>query len=284
MKVHAVVALKAQYRLPVLLEIAQLARSTFFYHQARLSRPDVHATLKVAIQRIFTQAQGRYGHRRIHARLRTEEWRITKKTVWKLMRQLGLICQVRRRRRYHAFKGEVGTMAPNLLGRDFCATAPNQKWVTDVTEFRVGDQKVYLAPVMDLFDRQVIAYTVGVSPTLALTNHALRDALATLPEGQTPLVHSDQGFQYQHASWHTLLARAGATPSMSRKGNCLDNAVMENFFGHLKEELFHHVRFLSTGALATALHEYIHWYNNERISTKLKGLSPVQYRAQTLAA
>ena len=284
MKVHAVVALKAQYRLTVLLEIAQLARSTFFYHQARLSRPDAHATLKVAIQTIFTQAQGRYGHRRIHARLRTEGWRITKKTVWKLMRQLGLICQVRRRRRYHAFKGEVGTMAPNLLGREFCATAPNQKWVTDVTEFRVGDQKVYLAPVMDLFDRQVIAYTVGVSPTLALTNRALRDALATLRDGQTPLVHSDQGFQYQHASWHTLLARAGATPSMSRKGNCLDNAVMESFFGHLKEEMFHHTRYPDVATFTQALTTYISWYNTERISTRLKGLSPVQYRTQALAA
>jgi putative transposase len=283
-KVHAVVALKAQYRLKVLLEIAQLARSTFFYHQARLSRPDAHATLKVAIQTIFTQVQGRYGHRRIHARLRTEGWRITKKTVWKLMRQLGLICQVRRRRRYHAFKGEVGTMAPNLLGRDFCATAPNQKWVTDVTEFRVGDQNVYLAPVMDLFDRQVIAYTVGVSPTLALTNRALRDALATLRDGQTPLVHSDQGFQDQHASWHTLLARAGATPSMSRKGNCLDNAVMENFFGHLKAEMFHAATFADAQALMTAIDAYIAWYNTDRISTTLKGLSPVQYRTQALAA
>jgi putative transposase len=136
----------------------------------------------------------------------------------------------------------------------------------------------------DLFDRQVISYAIGTLPNLELANASLRGALATLENGQKPLVHSDQGFQYQHNSWRTLLANAGAVQSMSRKGNCYDNAVMENFFGHLKEELFHRVRFLSIDALTTALREYIHWYNTERISTKLKGLSPVQYRAQTLAA
>jgi putative transposase len=175
-------------------------------------------------------------------------------------------------------------VAPNLLKRQFDADAPNQKWVTDVTEFSVGDRKLYLSPVMDLFDRQVISYAIGTSPNLALANDSLRDALATLEDGQKPLVHSDQGFQYQHNSWRTLLENAGAVQSMSRKANCYDNAVIENFFGHLKEELFHRVRFLSVDALSTALHEYIRWYNTERISTKLKGLSPVQYRAQTLAA
>ncbi|WP_143187339.1 IS3 family transposase, partial [Rhodococcus maanshanensis] len=179
---------------------------------------------------------------------------------------------------------EAGKVAPNLLERDFEASAPNQKWVTDVTEFRVGEDKLYLSPVMDLFDRQIIAFSVGPSPNLQLTNSSLRAAIATLGDGQTPLVHSDQGFQYQHESWRRLLADAGATQSMSRKGNCFDNAVIENFFGHLKEELFHHVRYLNSDALATALADYIHWYNTERISTKLKGLSPVQYRTQALAA
>jgi putative transposase len=168
--------------------------------------------------------------------------------------------------------------------RQFEADAPNQKWVTDVTEFSVGDRKLYLSPVMDLFDRQIISDAIGTSPNLELANASLRGALAALENGQKPLVHSDQGFQYQHNSWRTLLKNAGAVQSMSRKANCYDNAVMENFFGHLKEELFHRVRFLSTEALAEALHEYIRWYNAERISIRLKGLSPVQYRAQMLAA
>jgi putative transposase len=200
------------------------------------------------------------------------------------MRSLGLVCKVRRKKRYNSYQGEQGNIAPNVLNREFNADAPNQKWVTDVTEFSVGDRKLYLSPVMDLFDRQIISYTLGSSPNLELTNTSLREALATLEDGQHPLVHSDQGFQYRHVTWRVLLEGSGAVQSMSRKGNCYDNAVMENFFGHLKEELFHHVRYLSTDALATALHEYIRWYNTERISTKLKGLSPVQYRAQTLAA
>lgn len=201
----------------------------------------------------------------------------------KLVRSLGLICKVRRKRRYNSYRGEQGAVAPNLLNRKFDATAPNQKWVTDVTEFSVGDRKLYLLPVMDLFDRQIISYTIGISPNLGLTTTAPRDALTTLECGQKPLVHSDQGFQYQHVSWRNLLAGAGAVQSMSRKGNCYDNAVMENFFGHLKEELFHRVRFISTDALAAQLKDYIRWYNTERISTKLEGLSPVQYRAQALA-
>jgi putative transposase len=261
-----------------------LARSTFFYHQARFQAPDPKEKLKAAVTVIFETNHGRYGHRRVHAELLKQGWTVAKKTVLKLMKGLGLHCKIRRRKRYNSYQGEQGRIAPNLLNRHFEADAPNQKWVTDVTEFSVGDRKLYLSPVMDLFDRQIISYSLGLSPNLALTNDSLREALTCLEPGQQPLVHSDQGIQYQHASWRTLLSDAGAVQSMSRKGNCYDNAVMENFFGHLKEELFHHVRFINTDALANAIEEYIHWYNNERISTTLKGLSPVQYRAQTLAA
>lgn len=280
MKVDAVIALKADFPLPVLLQVTGLARSTFFYHQARRLAPDPRQQLKTAITEVFETNHGRYGHRRIHTVLTRQGWTVAKKTVLKLMRSLGLICKVRRKKRYVSYRGDAGKTAANVLDRDFTADAPNQKWVT---EFSVGDRKLYLSPIMDLFDRQVISYSVGLSPNLELTNTSLRHALATLEDGKRPLVHSDQGFQYQHASWRRLLQDAGAHQSMSRKANCYDNAVIENFFGHLKEELFHRVRFISTDALTSALHEYIHWYNVERISTKLEGLSPVQYRAQTLA-
>jgi len=266
------------------LDIASVARSTFFYHQARFQAPDPQEALKTAITRIFTTNHARYGHRRIHTELLKQGWELAKKTVLKLMRALGLTCKVRRKKRYNSYQGEQGKVAPNLLNRKFDATAPNQKWVTDVTEFSVGDRKLYLSPVMDLFDRQIIAHSISTSPNLALTNTSLCQALTCLQPGQQPLVHSDQGFQYQHISWQALLEGAGAVQSMSRKGNCYDNAVMENFFGHLKEELFHRVRFISTDALSAQLNEYIRWYNTERISTKLEGLSPVQYRAQALAA
>lgn len=284
MKAQTVAALKAQFPLPVLLDIAGLARSTFFYHQAKADRADPLAELKAAISEVFEAAHGRYGHRRVHMVLTARGWRVAKKTVLSLMRSLGLFCRVRRRRRYNSFHGEVGQIADNVLDRDFAASAPNQKWVTDVTEFRIGTRKVYLSPVIDLFDRSVVAHSWSLSPNLELTNSSLASALATLEPGEQPLVHSDQGFQYQHRSWRRLLTDADASQSMSRKGNCYDNAIAENFFGHLKSELFHGNRFDTVEEFTTALENYICWYNTERISTTLKGLSPVQYRAQTLEA
>ncbi|WP_239453535.1 MULTISPECIES: IS3 family transposase [Microbacterium] len=276
--------LKAEHRLTDLLAAAGVARSTFFYHQARMDAPDPWAEVKAAISEIFARNHQRYGYRRVHRELIRSGWQLAKKTVLKLMRQLGLVSRSRRKRRYVSYHGNVGQTAENILDRNFTADAPNQKWVTDVTEFRVGDDKLYLSPVLDLFNREIIAFSTSRSPNLDLTNSALRAAITTLDRGQHPLVHSDQGFQYQHASWRALLADVDATQSMSRKGNCYDNAIMENFFGHLKEECFHHVNYLSIDALETALHDYIRWYNHDRISERLEGLSPVQYRTQTLAA
>lgn len=280
MTAAAVISLKAEHRLDVLLDVAGLPRSTFFYHQARLARPDPRAELKAAIRSAFEAAKGRYGHRRVHAVLRREGWVVAKKTVLKLMRQLGLKSKVRPRR-YVSFKGDAGEAAPNLLDRDFTAEAPNQKWVTDVTEFRIGDTKVFLSPVLDLHERKIVAYSRGSSPTLELTNSALQAAIATLEPGQRPLVHSDQGFQYRHASWRKIL-EGKATQSMSRKGNCYDNAVMEGFFGHLKEELFNHDEFDSVDTFIAELDDYMRWYNQERISTALGDLSPDDHRALTL--
>lgn len=242
------------------------------------------AELKDAIRLAFEDSRGRYGHRRIHRVLISQGWRLAKKTVLKLMRELGLKCRVRRRRRYDSFQGEVGKIAANVLARDFVAAEPNQKWVTDVTEFRVGDRKAYLSPILDLFDRGIIAHSWSISPTVDFTNRSLATAIGCAAPDPGLVVHSDQGFQYQHRSWRALLDEIGATQSMSRKANCYDNAVMENFFGHMKSEMFHNTRFDSIEHLIAAGDEYIDWYNTTRISTKLKGLSPVQYRAQALAA
>jgi putative transposase len=286
-KTHIIATLKARYPLAVLLAVAGLARSTFFYHQARIAQmtpEDPQAELKKAVTEAFTQARGRYGHRRVHTVLARQGWEVAKKTVLALMRTLGLICKIRRRRPYLSWKGEVGTAAGNILNREFTATAPNTKWVTDVTEFRVGTTKIYLSPIIDLFDRSVVSYTWSDSPDTELTNSSLRDAIATLGPQQTPLVHSDQGFQYRHKSWRTLLAQAALTQSMSRRATCLDNSIAENFFGHLKEELFHHNHFHTVDDFTHALDDYIHWYNTTRISTTLKNLSPAEYRAQALSA
>jgi putative transposase len=281
--VNAVVTLKAEHSLTDLLKAAGLARSTFFYHQANRHAEDKHAALKAEIRRIFDRFGGRYGHRRVHDRLRRAGWQVSKKTVLKLMRALGLRCEIRRKKRYNSFRGEIGKVAPNLLERDFTTTGPNQKWVTDVTEFRAGDRKVSLSTVMDLFGREIIGHSVGTSPSLELTNRSLRQALKRLEPGHEPIVHSDQGFQYQHASWRKLL-NGRAVQSMSRKGNCLDNAVMESFFGHLKDELYCNTTYLTVDALTAAIGAYIAWFNTERSHSTLKGLSPVQHRTQALAA
>ncbi|WP_164519831.1 IS3 family transposase [Flaviflexus salsibiostraticola] len=284
MRTLAVATLKSDYNLAVLLEIARLPRSTFYYHLHALNRPDRHAAVKALITEIFSSRQGRYGHRRIRLELHRRGMQISQKTVWKLMRELGLKCKTRSRKRYVSYRGQVGTIADNVLNRDFTATEPNQKWVTDVTEFRIGADKLYLSPIMDLFDRSVLSYSIGPSPTVEFTLTPLKAALSALPPGATVLVHSDQGFQYQHGAWRAALANAGARQSMSRKGNCLDNAVMENFFGHVKEEMFHHDPHDDIAALESALHTYIAWYNTQRLSLTLKGMSPIEYRTHALAA
>ncbi|ROZ61760.1 IS3 family transposase [Kocuria soli] len=281
MRASIVASLKASHRLELLLQIAALPRSTYFYHQRRSQRPDRFAQVKARIQTVFTQAKGRYGHRRIHRVLTTEGYTVAKKTVLALMHQLGLRCRVRRPR-YNSYPGAEGLTAPHLLKREFTAQAPNHKWVTDVTEFRVAGTRVYLSPIIDLHDRVVISHSISLRPTTAFTNAALAKALESLPTGAGPLVHSDQGFQYRHASWRELLANAGAIQSMSRKANCYDNAIAENFFGHLKAEAFLERTPETVTELIDQIEEYIHWYNHNRIQERLEGLTPMQYRNQAL--
>ena len=207
---------------------------------------------------------------------------VSGKTVLKLMRQEHLACQVRRKK-YRSYRGEVGKIAANILQRQFHAEAPNQKWVTDVTEFKIAGKRQYLSPIIDLFNGEVVSYTLKDSPALPLIREMLDQALATLPEGVKPLIHSDQGWQYQHISYRKTLESHGLTQSMSRKANCLDNAMAENFFGHFKEEFLRRKHFTNIQQFKTELDKYMAWYNQERIQIKLKGLSPVEYRTQSLA-
>ncbi len=199
------------------------------------------------------------------------------------MQTLNLKAVIRAPKKYRSYRGEQGYIAPNHLARQFECEQPNQKWVTDVTEFRVGNEKLYLSPLMDLFNREIIAYRVMRRPVYKLVEDMLQKALSKLATTDKPLLHSDQGWQYQLATYQKTLADHGVKQSMSRKGNCLDNAVIENFFGTLKCELFYRKKFTSIDQLEEQIHDYIYYYNHERLSTKLKGLSPVQYRNQSLA-
>lgn len=207
---------------------------------------------------------------------------VNHKRVQRLMNELGLKSKVRPKR-YKSYKGEVGKIAENTLNREFTAQKPNQKWVTDVTEFKVDNEKVYLSPMIDLFNQEIISYEVRKSVALPLVTDMLKTATAKLKPNEKPIVHSDQGWQYQNKQYQKHLKEKGLKQSMSRKGNCLDNAVAENFFGILKSEMYHNETFKDANELIESIKEYIHYYNNERIKLKLKGLSPIQYRNQALA-
>lgn len=194
------------------------------------------------------------------------------------MKGLNLKGKQRKNGKYHSYRGEVGKIANNLLKRDFTASKPYEKLTTDVTEFKIGSDKVYLSPVMDLYNREIISYSISQSPNLWQIREMLDGLFRKLPENATPLFHSDQGWQYQHAEYQRLLNEHNITQSMSRKGNCMDNGAMENFFGRLKVEMYYGEKFESVGEFIKELKEYIDYYNNDRISMKLNGMSPVQYR------
>ena len=156
------------------------------------------------------------------------------------MKELGLVCRVRMKK-YRSYKGEVGRIAPNLLNRDFHADKPNQKWVTDVTEFSLFGEKLYLSPILDLHSSDLVSYTISERPVLRMVTSMLDQAFAKIPDGTDLILHSDQGWQYQHKQYQRMLREKGIRQSMSRKGNCLDNAVIENFFGLLKSELLEYL-------------------------------------------
>lgn len=264
-----------------LLCVAELSRSVFYYWNSQTVVIDRYAGIKRLIQQLYDRHKGRYGYRRITMSLRKRGYVINHITVQKLMNQLGLKSTVRPKR-YQSYRGAAGRIAPNLLAREFYAVAPNEKWVTDVTEFRVNGEKVYLSPMIDLYNSEVIAYQIQSQPTYDLVGKMLGRALRRLAPTQAPLIHSDQGWQYQLPAFKRVLNERGLKQSMSRKGNCLDNALMENFFGILKTEFFHRKTFASVDSFIQELKAYIRYYNYDRIKLKLKGLSPVQYRIQSL--
>lgn len=266
----------------ILLAVAGISRSTFYYCLKAIDKQDKYGEYKSQIQNIYHENKGRYGYRRITLELKNRGYKINHKTVQKLMLELGLKCFVRMKK-YRSYKGEIGRIAPNLLERNFHASKPNEKWVTDVTEFSLYGQKLYLSPILDLFNGEIISYSMSERPVFSQTIEMLEKALKKLPEDSNTILHSDQGWQYQMKRYQGILADQGIKQSMSRKGNCLDNSVMENFFGLLKSELLYLQSFYSMDHFKVELIEYIEYYNNRRIKSKLKGLSPVLYRIQSLS-
>lgn len=263
-----------------MLDVAKLKRSTYYYHLKNVDKADKYLEIKSEIKRIYSECKGRYGYRRITLELNRNGTIINHKTVSKLMKQLNITCMVRAKK-YKSYKGTIGKIAPNLLNREFTATKANQKWVTDITEFSLFGRKVYLSPILDLYNREIISYTISDRPVFKQVMDMLDNAFEKQNTLDGLTLHSDQGWQYQMKRYQWRLKENGIIQSMSRKGNCLDNSVIENFFGLLKSELFYLQEFDSIEHFKQELVKYIHWYNTKRIKSNLKGLSPVQYRTQS---
>lgn len=256
-----------------------MPRSSYYYYVEKLDEKDKYASIKETIFKINQDNKGRYGYRRITLELKNQGISINHKTVQRLMKIMGIVCRVRMKK-YKSYRGNTGRVAPNLIDRNFTAFKANEKWVTDVTEFSMFCHKIYLSPILDLYNGEIISYSISNSPNFAQTTEMINKAFSKIPDNTNLILHSDQGWQYQMKRYQAMLREKGVIQSMSRKGNCLDNAVMENFFGLLKTELIYLMKFDSIEHFIDELEDYIDYYNNRRIKAKLKGLSPVNYRTQ----
>ena len=268
--------LRQKYAVSRLLKIANLPRSSYYYYVSQSQKGDKYQETKAKIKEIYEYHKGRYGYRRVTLELHNQGFVINHKTVQRLMQELNLFSRVRIKK-YRSYRGEVGKAAPNLLERDFYAQHPYEKWVTDVTQIEIFGKKAYLSPIIDLYNGEVISYDLSLHPDFSQTMRMLDSALAKLPKEHRLIIHSDQGWQYRMKKYQDRLNEKGIRQSMSRKGNCLDNAVAENFFSLLKSELLYITKFNSVEELTDELTKYIEYYNHVRIKLRLR-TSPVQFR------
>lgn len=279
--------LSGQYPLADLLECAGLARSSYYYalsHPKAPTRPE----LWEAAAEIFSRTANGCGHRQIAMCLRAERGvRIAHKTVLKMMREMGISCGIRREtdyHRYNSYRGKVGKTFENVIGRDFAADGPWEKMGTDVTEFKQPWGKAYFAPVYDFGSKEIVAWSTSLHPNMAQQHELLDQLVSKMPEGSRPVLHSDMGWQYQQAGWCRRLEEAGVVQSMSRKGNCIDNGATEQVFGHMKDEFFRGRKWPCFEDFKRDLDEYIIHWNTRRRQVKLKGLTPEEFRNQSLCA
>ncbi len=265
--------------LSVLLKISHQSKSTNYFELQRLSKPDNDKDLKERIKDIFYENKERYGVRRVHASLRSEGVAVNRKKVQRLMREMSLSGK-RKKQRYRSYKGEVGHVAENVINRDFASDGPNKKWTTDVSQFNCPFGKAYLSPILDMGAGDIVAWDLSISPNLEQTHRMLDKTFGKYPNLDGLIMHSDMGWQYQHQTYQARLREKGVIQSMSRKGNCVDNCIMESFFGTLKNEMFygHESEFKTFDDLHKAIEKYIDYYNNERIKSKTKWIPPSKFR------
>lgn len=261
-----------------------MSRSTYYYE---ISKTDVVAlrneSLMKEIRDIFEKHRERYGVRRICQELRRKGIYANHKRVQRLMHIMGLKGK-RPKEKYHSYRGEVGTVADNIIRRDFSTTAPLEKWTTDVSQFSFPWGKCYISPILDMHTNEIISYDLSLHPTLEQTTRMLERAFRKFSDLKGLIMHSDQGWQYRHDAYIKALSEHGIIQSMSRKGNCYDNSIMETFFGRLKNEMYYgqEKEYDSFESFSKAIEEYINYYNNERIQSKTKWMPPVKYRETSM--
>ena len=262
-----------------------------------MSKEDKDSEIKAKIKEIFKEHKGRYGYRRITLEMRNQGYEINHKKVKRLMKVMGLY-GITPKAKYKSYKGDMNGTVPNLLldkivdeenhitiyKQNFTTTACNQIWTTDVSEFKINAGKLYLSPIMDAHNDEIVSYDISVAPNYAQVTNMLNNAFNRFNNLTGLIFQSDQGWQYQMNHYHKTLEEKGIIQSMSRKGNCMDNGIMENFFGKMKNEMFygHEYEFETLDQLRQAMEEYISYYNEKRIKVKLKGLTPLQFRNQSL--
>ncbi|WP_339070872.1 IS3 family transposase [Fusobacterium animalis] len=283
-KLRVIAELRAKYPFKTLLKIAGISKSVYYYYIDKKDIDEKNKDIIGKIKEIYYANKGRYGYRRVTLELKNQGLNINHKKVQRIMKKFNLQSIIRKKRKYSSYKGQIGKIADNHIKRNFEATAPNQKWFTDVTEFNLRGEKLYLSPILDAYGRYIVSYDISRSANLEQINHMLNLAFKENESYENLIFHSDQGWQYQHSSYQKRLKEKKITQSMSRKGNSLDNGLMECFFGLLKSEMFYEQeeKYKTLEELKEAIEDYIYYYNNKRIKEKLKGLTPASYRSQSL--
>ena len=273
-------ALKSKYPLPDLLKRLGLSKSSYYYQEAAQKQPDKYSDIRTRIRQLFLENKQRYGYRRIYGLLKREGCTVSEKVVRRIMREERLTVLCKRRRKYNSYQGEISPSVPNKIERDFHADKPNQKWLTDITEFALPAGKVYLSVLVDCFDGLLPSWTISTTPDSVLVNTMLDQAIAHLPERERPVIHSDRGCHYRWPGWIERMEKAGLERSMSKKGCSPDNAACEGLFGRLKNEMFYGEKWdkISVEEFISIINQYMQWYRDKRIKLSLGGLSPMEYR------
>ena len=273
-------ALRNKYSLPKLLKKMHLSRSSYYYKGKTKQGPDKYDALTIRIKELFVENKYCYGYRRIHCLLKRENITVSEKVIRRIMKESNLIVKAKKKRKYNSYKGEITPAVPNYLQRDFHAEKPNQKWLTDITEFSIPAGKIYLSPIIDCYDGLPISWKISESPNAELVNSMLDDAINTLLDNEKPIVHSDRGCHYRWPGWIERMDQSGLIRSMSKKGCSPDNSACEGFFGILKNEMFYERNWenISLNDFKVEIDAYINWFREERIKMSLGGLSPLDYR------